>query len=63
MGLYAARPLRLVPYLQVVRDPSQHSSLMRHNKVGLRVDRHLHVVANDAGPAPARRHRAAVGIG
>ena len=29
----------------------------------LGLDCHLHVVADDAGAAPARRHRAAVGIG
>ena len=31
--------------------------------ISLRVERHLHVVANKSRAAPARRHRAAVGIG
>ena len=29
----------------------------------LGVDRDLHVVADDTGAAPARRHRAGIGIG
>ena len=36
---------------------------MRHDQMVVGLDRHLHVVADDAGTAPARCHRAAVGIG
>jgi hypothetical protein len=36
---------------------------MRNNQVMVRIDRDLHVVADDAGTAAARRHRTAIGIG
>ena len=37
--------------------------LVRHDQMMLGINRDLHVVADDDGAAPARRHRAAVGIG
>src|ERR1700676_38099 len=37
--------------------------LMRHNQMMLGIDGDLHVVADDAGTAPAGCHRTAVGIG
>ena len=36
---------------------------MRYNQMVLGIDSYLHVVADDAGAAAARGHRAAIGIG
>jgi hypothetical protein len=37
--------------------------LVRDDQMMLGVDRDLHVVADNTGAAPARRHRAGIGIG
>src|SRR5262245_2019789 len=45
------------PVRAAVRD------LMRDDQMVLGIDGYLHVVTDHSGPAPTRRHRAAVGIG
>jgi hypothetical protein len=47
-----------------IPDESPHiRHLVRHNQMVLGIDRNLHVVPDDAGTAPTRRHRAGVRIG
>ena len=55
------RLLRHGGELRAIRADVGH--LVRDDQVVLRLDRHLHVVADDAGAAAARCHRARVGIG
>ncbi|HRD79085.1 MAG TPA: hypothetical protein PK264_24660, partial [Hyphomicrobiaceae bacterium] len=55
LGL-AAHVGKLCPIRAAIRH------LVRNDEMVLSVDRNLHVVADDARAAPARRHRAAVGI-
>jgi len=47
---------KLSPITAIVDD------LMRHDEVVLGLDRHLHVVADDPGAAPAGRHRAGIRV-
>ena len=47
--------------LRSVRAAVRH--LVRDDPVVLGIDRDLHIVADDTGAAPARGHRATVGIG
>jgi hypothetical protein len=55
------RLLRHGGELRAIRADVGH--LVRDDQVVLRLDRHLHVVADDARAAAARRHRARIGIG
>ena len=53
--------LRRIRELRAIRAHIRY--LVRDDQMVLGVDRRLHIVADDAGAAPAGRHRAAVGIG
>ena len=62
LGLqYSLRLLGHIGKLRPIRAAVRY--LVRHDQMMLGIDGDLHVVADDAGTAAARRHRTAIGIG